>query len=69
MKPNLTQLEQVKSHLLVYKEISSWVVINLYHITRLSEYIRILRVQGMDIKSTRIYPKNSNWFTKYTLDD
>ncbi len=69
MKPNLTQLQQVKSHLLANKEVTSWEMITLKHITRLSEYIRILRVEGMDITSTRSFPKNSNWFTKYTLDD
>ena len=38
-----TQKEQVKTHLKTYKSITTWEAIKLYRITRLSEYIRLLR--------------------------
>lgn len=38
-----TQLNQVRSHLKRYGSITSWKAIQKYEITRLSEYIRILR--------------------------
>ncbi len=69
MRRNKTQLQQIKGQLLVDKEVTSWRMINLFRITRLAEYIRILRAEGWNIKSERIYPKNSNWYVKYTLKD
>lgn len=38
-----TQLENVRTHLKRYGSITSWKAIQLYRITRLSEYIRVLR--------------------------
>lgn len=47
----MTQLNQIRGHLLLKGEITSWEAITKYHITRLSEYIRILRhEEQMDIK-------------------
>jgi hypothetical protein len=39
----MTQLNQVRGQLLLHGEITSWEAITKFHITRLSEYIRILR--------------------------
>lgn len=42
-KAHETQLAQVRKHLKKNKKITSWTAIEKYRITRLSEYIRILR--------------------------
>ena len=44
-----TQLIQVRNHLLTYGCISSWQAITTYHITRLSQFIYLLRNAGMKI--------------------
>jgi hypothetical protein len=69
MKPNETQLQQVKDHLTTERTITSWDAIALYRITRLSQYISILRGEGMDIKMTRVHPKTSNWYGLYILNN
>ena len=69
MKTNLTQLAKIRTHLNVKGSITSWDAIMFYRITRLSEYIRILRVEGMDIRMTRVDPKDSNWYGLYTLNE
>jgi len=47
-----TQLEQVRHHLKRYGSITSWKAIQRYRITRLSEYIRVLRYfENMNIYS------------------
>ena len=66
MKPNETQLQQVKTHLLTFGDITSWTAIQRYHITRLSQYILILRRSGMNIKMTRVNLYN-RWFGLYQL--
>jgi len=66
MKHNETQLQQIKSYLRVHKKITSWKAIELYRITRLPEYIRILRKLGWDIEMERIHPKGGNWYGQYT---
>lgn len=67
MKPIETQLQQVKSYLIVHKKITSWKAIELYKITRLSQYISILRKDGMDINMERVRPMEGNWYGLYTL--
>lgn len=69
MKPNETQLQKVRKHLQKKGFITSWYAISKFRITRLSQYILLLRKEGLDIESTRIYPedKNKNWFTNYQL--
>ena len=44
-----TQLTQVREHLKTYGSISSWQAITTYHITRLSQFIYLLRNQGFNI--------------------
>ena len=67
MKPNETQLNQVKKHLRKYRSITSWEAIRRYRITRLSEYIRILRHDyGACIVSER-QSKGKKWWVKYKL--
>lgn len=63
MKPNKTQLSQIRAHL-AKKPITSWEAIILYRITRLSQYILLLRNEGINITSERIV-KNGKWFVKY----
>ena len=63
MKPNKTQLAQIRAHL-NKKPITSWEAIVLYRITRLSQYILLLRKEGVNITSERIV-KNGKWFVKY----
>ena len=65
----MTQLQQVKNHLLEHGKITSWGAITNYHITRLSEYIRILREEGLDISMTRVNVKNKNWYGLYKLNN
>lgn len=70
MKPNQTQLEKIRKHLKEHLTITSWTAISFYRITRLSEYIRILRHdEGLDITGKRIYPPKSNWYNLYTLNE
>ena len=69
MKENRTQLAKIRTHLNVKGSITSWDAIMYYRITRLSEYIRILRVEGMDIDMERVHPENSNWYGLYTLKE
>lgn len=38
-----TQLQIIRAHLKRYGSITNWEAINKYRITRLSEYIRVLR--------------------------
>ena len=67
MKPNETQLNQVKKHLRKYRSITSWEAIRRYRITRLSEYIRILRHDyGACIVSEWQYKNDKKW-VKYKL--
>ena len=48
---NLTQQKEVENHLLTHGTITSWGAIQNYRITRLSQYILILRNSGWDIDS------------------
>ena len=62
----MTQLQQVRNHLKTHGEITSWCAIQMYGITRLSEYIRQLRSKGLNIQGKRVYPPKKNWFNLYT---
>lgn len=48
-----SQREKILNHLLKFKQITSWEAIQLYHITRISEYIRQLRGEGYLITTER----------------
>ena len=61
----MSQKEKVHKHLIKYGTIDTWTCIQKYRITRLSEYIRQLRVDGLDIKSEWVKPKKGNPFVKY----
>jgi len=67
MTPNESQLTQIRNHFKKYKSITSWTAISKYHITRLSQYILLLREEGMDIEMKRIQQEGSKWFGLYTL--
>lgn len=67
MKPNISQLEQIKKHLIKHKSISSWQAITEYQVTRLSQYILLLRKDGYPIVS-KIEKGNGKWWTKYILE-
>lgn len=61
----MSQKEKVHKHLIKHGTIDTWTCFTKYRITRLSEYIRQLRVDGLDIKSEWIKPKKGNPFVKY----
>ncbi len=61
----MTQKEKVLKHLQKYGNIDTWTCFKKYRITRLSEYIRELRVEGYNIESHWIKPKTGNPFVKY----
>ncbi len=68
-----TQKEAVANHLKTYKCLTSMQAIELYGITRLSEYIMELRREGWNITSERCKGKNrfghtSSW-CNYQLQD
>ena len=44
-----TQLVKIKEHLLKYGKITTWEAFTKYHITRLSQYIMLLRNDGFEI--------------------
>lgn len=67
MEPNLTQKKMILNHLRKYGNIDSWTCITKYRITRLSQYIMLLRNDGYLIKNEWIRKKNQNPFVKYTL--
>lgn len=60
-----TQLDKIRIHLLTHRQISSWQAIKLYRITRLAEYIRILRVEGVKITDRWINPEAGNRYKLY----
>lgn len=65
MKPNETQYDQVRKHI-VKKPITSWEAITKYRITRLSHYILLLRKEGYIIESKRMQDKKTGkWWVKY----
>lgn len=47
----MKQLELVRSYLTRYGRVTSWDMIQLYRITRLSQYILLLRKEGLKIVS------------------
>ena len=54
-----TQKEIVRDELLRNKETTNWNIIEKYRITRLSEYIRQLRKEGMNIFSKYVTDKST----------
>lgn len=64
MNSKKSQKQKVKEHLIREGEISSWAAIQHYHITRISEYIRVLRKEGLGIDSV---PVEGEKYVIYTL--
>ena len=62
----MTQIKHIRSHLKIYGTITTWEAIEQYHCTRLSEYIRVLRGEGMDIQSNW-KEHNGKRFVEYSL--
>lgn len=58
-----TQLLQVRNHLITFGGISSWQAITEYRITRLSQFIYLLRNEGLNIEDEW----QSNGKTKWKL--
>jgi len=54
MKANKTQRQTILEHLQTHCHITAWDAISKYHITRLSEYIRVLRSEGLHIVTENI---------------
>jgi len=62
-----TQLESIKRHLKRHKKITTWDAIVNYRITRLSEYIRVLR-EDYDWSIQSVWTeKNDKRFVIYKL--
>lgn len=65
-----TQKKQVLSHLLEFGSITSWEAIDLYGITRLSQYIYLLTKDGYLIdRITRVNSDGKGWHKEYVLID
>lgn len=61
-----TQLNQVRQHLEQYGSIDTWKAIGLYRITRLGQYILLLRKEGLNIASEWESGEGKRWI-KYIL--
>ena len=65
-----TQYKQVLNHLLEHRSITSWEAIDLYGITRLSQYIYLLSKKGYIIdRITRTNSDGKGWHKEYVLID
>lgn len=62
----MNQLEQIRFHLTKYGSISSWDAIQTYRITRLSQFILLLRQEGYQIESEWQHNETKRW-VKYVL--
>jgi len=61
-----TQLDKIRSHLRIHGKITTIEAFSLYRITRLSEYIRILRhIEYLNIDDEWINPENGNRYKLY----
>jgi hypothetical protein len=61
MKNKMSKIEQVKKHLLKYKQITSWEAIQKYKATRLASIIYDLKEQGIIIKTEMVYKNGINY--------
>ena len=65
-----SQYEQVKKHLLMFGKITSWDAINLYRVTRLSQYIYMMRKEGYHFNvDHEPNSTNTGWHSVYILID
>lgn len=67
LKPNATQKEKVLYHLRKYGSIDTWTCFTKYRITRLSQYIMLLRQDGYSINNEWVRQKNKNPFVRYIM--
>lgn len=61
------QKDMVLHHLLKHGSITSWDAIQLYGITRLSQYIYLLRKEGYVFEKVNIRNAKKGWHYKYIL--
>ena len=61
-----TQVNEVLQHLGTHGSITAWEAITLYRITRLAEYVRILRADGFEIESQWKHGNGKRW-VRYLL--
>lgn len=66
-KNHTTQRATILAHLKKHKRITTMEAFSLYNITRLSEYIRVLRTEGFTIPSVdwKINPNTGNRYGVY----
>ena len=57
----MTQKDKVLIHLKLNKHIDTWTAIQEYHVTRLSEMIRLLREDGHEIFSEHVTDGKKHW--------
>lgn len=57
----MTQKQKISNHLQVNRNITTWDAIQLYRITRLSEYIRQLREDGWIIENLHESFEGKHW--------
>ena len=69
----MTQKEMILSHLQEYGKITSWEAIKEYGVTRLSQYIYLLRKEGLTIKADVVIKTNrfgkQIHFNEYRLEE
>lgn len=69
----MTQKEMILSHLQEYGKITSWEAIKEYGVTRLSQYIYLLRKEGLAIKADVVSKTNrfgkQIHFNEYKLEE
>lgn len=68
-----TQLQAIRNHLNSFGHITSWMAIKEYGVTRLSQYIYLLRKEGFHIDSLDTHAinrfGNSVTFATYKLNE
>ena len=57
----MSQKEKILAHLKTHGHIDTWTAIQEYHVTRLSEMIRLLRVDGHEIFSEHVTDGKKHW--------
>ena len=66
MKKNQKQKEQVRNHLKQYGSLTSWDAILNWRLTRLSQYILLLRQEGYEIISEWQHNAERRWVIRCT---
>lgn len=68
-KNHTTQKQTILKHLKQHKSITTMTAFSKYGITRLSEYIRVLRSEGLNIPEVdwKVNPNTGNRYGTYRL--